>query len=159
MHGAGELAILQKLVDGLGGYPAAMDRLNPADLARLGATYLDRVRPLAGGRPHVVDKMPANFLHAGLIRLMLPNARIIHCRRDPADTCLSCYSKLFSAPQMFAYDLAELGVFHRGYQTLMDHWRKVLPKDRFIEVDYEAVVDDLEGEARRLVGFLGLPWD
>jgi hypothetical protein len=106
-----------------------------------------------------VDKMPANFLHAGLIHLMLPNARIIHCRRDPVDTCLSCYTKLFGAEQAFAYDLTELGRFHRAYQGLMDHWRAVLPPDRFIEVDYEAVVADLESEARRLIGFLGLPWD
>ena len=136
-----------------------MTRLNSADLARLGASYLGAIRPLSGGRAHVVDKMPANFLHAGLIHLMLPNARIVHCRRDPVDTCLSCYTKLFSAEQAFAYDLAELGQFHKAYQVLMDHWRAVLPRDRFIEVDYEAVVADLEDEARRLTDFLGLPWD
>jgi hypothetical protein len=72
---------------------------------------------------------------------------------------LSCYTKLFAAEQAFAYDFAELGQFHRLYQSLMVHWCEVLPKDRFIEVDYEAVVEDLEGEARRLVDFLGLPWN
>jgi len=159
VQGAGELPVLAKLIDGLGGYPATIERLGPEDLARLGNAYLDRVRPLARGRPHIVDKMPANFLHAGLIHLALPGARIIHCRRDPVDTCFSCYSKLFAAQQMFAYDLTELGTFHRAYQALMAHWREVLPPDRFIEVDYEAVVDDLEREARRLVDFLGLAWD
>jgi hypothetical protein len=159
VHGAGELRALQRLVDGLGDYPAAATRLAPAELARLGESYLAQIRPLAGGRAHLVDKMPANFLHAGLIHLMLPGARIVHCRRDPVDTCLSCYTKLFSGEQMFAYDLRELGLFHRAYQTLMAHWRAVLPPDRFIEVDYEAVVENLEGEARRLVAFLGLPWD
>jgi tetratricopeptide (TPR) repeat protein len=159
VQGAGELRAVQRLVDGLGDYPAAAARLTSADLARLGESYLASVRPLAGGEAHVVDKMPANFLHAGLIHLMLPNARIVHCRRDPVDTCLSCYTKLFGAEQAFAYDLAELGRFHRAYHTLMDHWRAVLPRDRFIEIDYEAVVADLEGEARRLIDSLGLPWD
>jgi tetratricopeptide (TPR) repeat protein len=159
VHGAGELRAAQQLVDGLGDYPAAMTRLTGADLAHLGASYLAQVRALSGGRAHVVDKMPANFLHAGLIHLMLPNARIVHCRRDPVDTCLSCYTKLFAAEQAFAYDLAELGRFHRAYQALMDHWRVVLPQNRFIEVDYEAVVAGLEGEVRRLIAFLELPWD
>jgi hypothetical protein len=94
-----------------------------------------------------------------LIRLTLPEARIIHCRRDPVDTCLSCYSKLFASEQSFTYDLAELGQFHRDYQALMEHWRAVLPASHFTEVDYEAVVEDTEGETRRLLDFLGLPWD
>lgn len=159
VHGAGELRVLQRIVDGLGDYPAAAARLVPADLERLGEAYLTQVRPLAGASTRLVDKMPANFLHAGLIHLILPNARIVHCRRNPVDTCLSCYTKLFSAEQKFAYDLHELGVIHRAYQTLMAHWRATLPQDRFVEVDYEALVEDLEGEARRLIAFLGLPWD
>lgn len=159
VRGAGELRAVQGLVDRLGDYPAIASRLAPADLARLGEVYLAQVRPLAKGRARVVDKMPANFLNAGLIHLMLPDARIVHCRRDPVDTCLSCYTKLFSGEQMFAYDLRELGLFNRAYQTLMAHWRAVLPPDRFIDVDYEAVIENLEGEARRLVAFLGLPWD
>lgn len=159
VHGAGELRALRGIVDGLGGYPASLKQADPGLFARLGDAYLGRVAPLAQARRHVVDKMPANFLHAGLIRLILPNARIVHCRRDPVDTCLSCYTKLFNAEQLFAYDLAELGEFHRIYQSLTGHWRKVLPKDRFIEVDYEAVVDDLEGQAQRLLAFLGLPWN
>lgn len=159
VHGAGELRALQTLVDGIAGYPAAIKQVDPEELARLGDAYLAQVVPLARGRRHVVDKMPSNFLHAGLIHLILPNARIIHCRRDPVDTCLSCYTKLFAAEQRFAYDLAELGAFHRDYQALTAHWRKVLPTDCFLEVEYEAVVDDLEGQARRLLDFLGLPWD
>lgn len=159
VRGAGEIRALQTLVAGLGDYPAVLKQATPEALKRLGDDYLARIAPLAQGRRHVVDKMPANFLHAGLIRLILPNAHIIHCRRDPVDTCLSCYTKLFTSEQLFSYDLEELGAFHRSYQTLTAHWRKVLPKDRFIEAQYEAVVDDLEGQARRLVDFLGLPWD
>jgi tetratricopeptide (TPR) repeat protein len=145
IYGAGELPHIQKLAHRLGDFPAA---LAPAQLA-----------PLGSGQRHVVDKMPANFFYAGLIRLILPEARNIHCRRDPADTCLSCYSKLFTKGQLFSYDQTELGRYHRDYQSLAVHWRAVLPETHFCEVDYEAVVADLEGEARRMLDFLGLPWD
>ncbi|WP_240655535.1 tetratricopeptide repeat-containing sulfotransferase family protein [Paraburkholderia phosphatilytica] len=162
--GAGELSALRLAIDELGSFPDRIATLdNEADAAaRLracGEAYLARVAPLAGGRPHVVDKMPGNFLYAGAIPLILPGARIIHVRRDPVDTCLSCYTKLFSGQQPFAYDQTELGVFYRQYERLMAHWRELLPSNAFIEVDYEAVIDDLESEARRLTGFLGLPWD
>jgi len=159
VHGAGELSALRRIVDGIADYPDGVKRLGKDDFTRLGRDYLARVAPLAQGKRHVVDKMPANCFHAGLIRLILPQARIIHCRRDPVDTCLSCYTKLFTAEQLFAYDLTELGRFYRTYQGLMAHWREALPAENFIEVDYEAVVDDVEAESRRLIDFLGLPWD
>jgi tetratricopeptide (TPR) repeat protein len=159
VHGAGELRHMQRLVDGLGAFPQVVPELAPERLKEMGQAYLARIAPLAQGRRHVVDKMPSNFLYAGLIRLILPDARIIHTRRDPVDTCLSCYSKLFAAEQAFSYDQTELGLFHAGYQKLMAHWRAVLPASHFLEVDYEAVVDDLEAEARRMIDFLGLPWD
>jgi hypothetical protein len=103
--------------------------------------------------------MPGNFLYAGLIPLILPGARIIHARRNAVDTCLSCYTKLFGGEQRFAYNQTELGEFYGYYEKLISHWRAVLPPERFIEVDYESVVDDLEGEARRLIDFIGLPWN
>jgi tetratricopeptide (TPR) repeat protein len=159
VHGAGELGALRLAVENEGAFPESAGNLSPEMLGRIGRDYLERTVPLADGKDRLVDKMPANFLYAGLIALSLPGARIIHCRRDPVDTCLSCYSKLFSGEQSFTYDLAELGQFHRGYQALMAHWRQVLPADRFIEVDYEAVVDNLEGEAKRLIDFIGMPWD
>ena len=159
IHGAGEMRHMQGLVDSLGSFPDSAAGLTPEQLAAMGAAYLGRVAPLAQGRRHVVDKMPSNFLYAGLIRLILPDARIIHCRRDPVDTCLSCYTKLFTSEQAFSYDLAELGGFHSAYQALMAHWRAALPASHFLDVDYEAVVADLEAEARRILGFLGLPWD
>ncbi|MGU3494199.1 sulfotransferase [Xanthobacteraceae bacterium A53D] len=159
VHGAGELLALEAVMSGSADYPAGLSSWAPTRFAEMGEAYVSRVRPLAAGRRHVVDKMPANFIHAGLIRLLLPQARIIHCRRDPLDTCLSCYTKLFSAEQRFAYDFAELGRFHRHYQALTDHWRSVLPATHFIEVTYEDVVADLEGEVRRLLAALGLPFD
>lgn len=159
VFGAGELSALRLSVDGAGAFPEHVARWSQDVLSRIGRDYLARITPLAQGRDRLLDKMPANFFYAGLIAQILPGARIIHCRRDPVDTCLSCYSKNFTGEQLFCYDQAELGQFHRDYQTLMAHWRSVLPASQFIEVDYEAVVDDLEHEARRLVDFIGLPWD
>ncbi|BAK75713.1 TPR domain/sulfotransferase domain protein [Pseudogulbenkiania sp. NH8B] len=162
--GAGELSALRLAIDEMGNFPDCVLALDDevgaeARLRQCGEAYLARVAPLAGGRPYVVDKMPGNFLYAGAIPLILPGTRIIHVRRDPVDTCLSCYTKLFSGPQPFAYDQNELGVFYRQYERLMAHWRELLPSDAFIEIEYEAVVDDLEGEVRRLIDFLGLPWE
>ncbi|MDB5981087.1 MAG: uncharacterized protein JWQ69_2102 [Pseudomonas sp.] len=158
VQGAGELSSLRMAVQSMGAFPQSLANAS-MDLTKVGQDYLQRIAPLVQGRDRLVDKMPANFLYAGLIPLILPGARIIHCRRDPVDTCLSCYSKLFSGEQMFTYDQAELGQFHRDYQGLMAHWRTLLPAASFIEVDYESVVDDLEGQAKRLIDFIDLPWD
>jgi tetratricopeptide (TPR) repeat protein len=159
VHGSGELKRLHTLVDGIDGFPNAAGDLPAKQLMALGEAYLAFVKPMASGRRHVVDKMPSNFLLAGMIRLILPDAHIIHCRRNAVDTCLSCYTKLFAGEQAFAYDQTELGRFHRAYQALMAHWRSILPASHFLEVDYEAVVDDVEREARRMLDFLALPWD
>jgi tetratricopeptide (TPR) repeat protein len=159
IYGAGELSALRHTMDRAGSFPDDLIRWGKEDFARIGRDYLSRVDGLAPDALRLVDKMPANFLYAGLIPLILAGARIIHCRRDPMDTCLSCYSKHFAGEQLFAYRLDELGAFHRDYQALMECLRKVLPPDRFLEVDYESVVDDLEGEARRLIAFVDMPWD
>lgn len=159
IHGAGEVKFLGSIVDAAGGSPNLAAALDTARLKAMGEDYLRRIGALGGGKRHVVDKMPANFIHAGLIHLILPGARIIHARRDPVDTCLSCYSKLFGGEQAFAYDQAELGQFYRDYGQLMDHWRGVLPATHFLEVDYEDMVADTEGQARRMLDFLELEWD
>jgi tetratricopeptide (TPR) repeat protein len=157
VHGAGELSTVMRLVQKMP-YPACIERYGAEQFAAFGRQYLAETTALASGKARIVDKMPANFLHAGLIHLALPGARIIHCRRAPLDTCLSCYAKLFTAEQDFCYDLTELGRFYRGYQRLTDHWRKVLPPHAFIEIDYADMVGDLETSARRLVDFLDLAW-
>jgi hypothetical protein len=159
VQGAGELKLLSQIGDSFGGLPQLLDGITAERLHQMGDHYADKVALLADGRAHVVDKMPANFIYAGLIRLILPNARIIHARRNPVDTCLSCYSKLFAGEQSFTYDQAELGRFYRDYDVLMAHWRQVLPGSHFLEVTYEDVVDDIEAQARRMLDFLGLPWD
>ena len=131
--------------------------LSPEPLRAVANGYLRRLPESAAAR--VVDKTPANFQFAGVIALALPGAHIIHCRRDPADTCLSCYTTLFTGRQDFAYDLAELGGYYRAYSAAMAHWRAVLTPDRLLEIDYEALVDDLEGQARRMIAFCGLEWE
>jgi tetratricopeptide (TPR) repeat protein len=165
-HGAGELTALEAiLIDRLGATTPPIVRarrlgtLSPEDLEAVGRAYVAMIATLAPDALRVTDKMPANFRFAGLIRLILPNARIVHCRRDPIDTCLSCYAHRFTRGQPFTYDLRELGLYYRAYDALMSHWRGLLPADRFMEVRYEDVVDDLEGQARRLIAFCGLPWD
>jgi len=106
----------------------------------------------------IVDKYPFNFIHVGMIHLALPNARFIHSRRAPVETCLSNFSRLFhNVP--FSYDLGELGRYYRAYDTLMAHWRSVLPDGVMLEVRYEELVDDLEGNARRLCAHCALEWD
>jgi hypothetical protein len=104
----------------------------------------------------IVDKMPINFLYIGLIHLTLANARIIHVRRDPLDTCFSCFSMLFVGDQPYSYDLGELGRYYRAYEALMAHWRQVLPPGVMLEVRYEDIIDDLKGQAAAMVAHCGL---
>ena len=138
--------------------------LDAAALRQIGNNYVARlsefVRQEAGETVrHVTDKMPSNYYFLGLIHLALPHAKVIHAMRDPVDTCVSCFSKLFSAEQNHTYDLGELGRYYRRYEQLMAHWRRVLPEGSFLDVRYEDVVADLEGEARRIIAYCGLPWD
>lgn len=126
------------------------------DMRALGARYCAHLP----GSPALrqIDKTPVNFLYLGLIAAALPRARIIHLRRNPMDACYAMYKTLFRMAYPFSYDLADLGRYWLGYDRLMAHWRKVLPPGRMMEVDYEALVADQEGNSRRLVGFAGLPW-
>jgi tetratricopeptide (TPR) repeat protein len=166
VFGAGERNDLSRLVQqmsaeriGAAGYPEAVWTLSGQQLYRMGADYFGGLQRLAPEAGRITDKMPGNFLFVGLIHLILPHARIIHTRRNPVDTCLSCFSKLFAGEQAFSYDLAELGRYYRGYERLMAHWRTVLPADVFLDVDYEAMVDDFENQSRRIVAHCGLDWD
>jgi tetratricopeptide (TPR) repeat protein len=140
-------------------YPECVPDLDGAMLRQIGRAYLDALPAAGANRVRIVDKLPGNFFHIGLIRLILPNARIIHVVRHPLDTCVSCYSKLFASGQHFSYDLGELGRYYRAYSKLMAYWREILPADSMLEVAYEDVVNDLEGSARRLVAYCGLAWD
>jgi tetratricopeptide (TPR) repeat protein len=163
IQGAGELLHLKHLVmqdlAGHGPFPGIAAELTAGQLRSLGRRYVEATSALAPGAKRIIDKLPLNFYFAGLVHLMLPHARIIHIRRDPLDTCLSCHTTLFREPVRFAHDLTELGRFYRGYERLMDHWRRVLPAERFIELDYDRLVADPEPQARRLIGFCGVDWD
>jgi hypothetical protein len=162
VHPGGELKHLDMvLMDHCGGTP------DPQRLASLDAPTLtllaDRYRQLSRNGVadglRVTDKMPSNFRHCGLIARMFPDATIIHCRRDPHDTCLSIFATRFAQGQPFAYDLAELGTHYRAYRRLMAHWRTVLPASMLVEIDYEALVHDPEPQARRLLAACQLDWD
>ncbi len=140
-------------------FAAAIRGCGTEDMQRLGEAYLARLPALGAGQTRITDKLPANFIHARLIHAALPGARIIHVMRDPADTCVSCFSKLFDVGQEFTYDLAELGRYYVAYRRLMDVWRQELPPASFTEITYETLVGDLEGEMHRLLSFCGLEWD
>jgi hypothetical protein len=164
IFGAGELNDFGTAVARLGDrarapFPELVRAMSEEDLRQLGTNYLDATTALAPEAARITDKMPFNFHFVGLIHLALPHARIIHTRRDPVDTCLSCFSTLFTAGQPYGYDLGELGRYYRGYAALMQHWRNVLPNGVMLEVQYEELVDDLEDQARRLVAHCGLDWD
>jgi tetratricopeptide (TPR) repeat protein len=141
-------------------YPELAAEISPEQLRRLDAGYLRRLRALAPAAERITNKTPENFIYLGLIRLALPNAQVIHVRRDPMDTCFSCFAQNFEQGGVpYANDLAELGRFCRAYEALMEHWRAVLPAEAMLEVRYEDVVADLEGQARRLIAYCGLEWD
>ncbi len=140
-------------------WPEYLPALDERALRRIAETYIAGLPPVANGTVRIVDKTPGNFCALGLIRLIFPNARIIHTTRHPVDTCVSCFAKLFDTGHGYTYDLTELGSYYRAYRELMDHWRSVLAPDSIFEVAYEDVVNDLEGQAKRLINYCGLPWD
>lgn len=131
-------------------------RSTTLDFAALGQRYCAQLGEGADRR--LIDKTPVNFLYLGLIAAALPNARIIHLRRNPMDACYAMYKTLFRMAYPFSYDLQDLARYWIGYDRLMAHWRRVLPATQLLEVDYEALVADQENVSRRLVEFTGLPW-
>jgi tetratricopeptide (TPR) repeat protein len=135
----------------------ASGRAEAADAVR--GDYLRLLRSIGPDALRVTDKMPFNFLWIGMVHLLLPRARIIHCRRAPIDTCLSIYQTQFTDNWGFAGDRGDLVAYYRQYLRLMDHWRAVLPADRLLEVDYEEATTAPERTARRLIAFCGLEWD
>ena len=161
LYGAGELTTLSDLVDKVELLPPGAPNWESSVLAlrELGRAYLERVSRLAPGARYITDKMPHNFKHLGLIPLMLPNAKIIHSMRDAMDNCFSCYAMRFKEGHAYSYDLQALGRHYQRYRKLMAHWRSIFPAGRMLEIRYEDNVADLEREARRLLDYLGLPWD
>ncbi len=185
VHGAGELPDMTRLVNSLpaylqtagpdkvrapspegatgpatqtAGYPECVGRLGAPAVRAMAEDYLHQLRERGGTAARVVDKMPFNFLHLGVVTTLFPKARIIYCRRDPRDTCLSCYFQNFVDPHPFTTDLRQLGEYYLEYERLMAHWARVLPVPLF-ELRYEALTADPEAVSRRLLTFCGLEWD
>jgi predicted Zn-dependent protease len=139
-------------------YPQVLHDLTADQLAGFGRDFIANTRIHRAGAPFFIDKMPNNFRHIGLIHLILPNAKIIDARRDPMDCCFSGFKQLFAEGQEFTYGLNEVGRYYADYVRLMAHWDAVLP-GKVLRVTHEDVLDDLEGQTRRMLDFLGLPFE
>ncbi|MCW8873489.1 MAG: sulfotransferase [Xanthomonadales bacterium] len=141
-----------------GGKAALIESSARIDFAALGRRYCEAIEGFGNSAPRLVDKTPQNFLYLGLIHLALPNARIIHMRRNPMDSCYAIYKTLFRAGYPFSYSLQEVGRYFIAYHRLMEHWRRTIPQS-FLDVDYERVIADPESETRRLLDYLELDWE
>ncbi len=165
VHGCGEIHDLRLAIRSVvgpmddAGYFAAIQGLDKATVRRIARDYLKRLRRYANGEPVLTNKLPFNFVHVGIIRLLFPAARVIHCRRHPVATCLSIFQHDFTHMSGFANDLVELGRYYRLYERLMEHWQATLPAGFIETVDYEALVEAPETWSRRLIGFCGLEWE
>ncbi len=163
VFGAGELSTFASTIgrvfanDGLT-YPDSLAQADKSVLERIGNMYVDLVRRRFSDDPHITDKMPHNFMNVGMIRLALPNAKIVHCNRHPMDTCFSIFKNAFSESHEYAYDMEELGAYYREYRNLMAHWHRVFP-DAIYDISYEKLVDDTEAQARQLLDYCGLDWE
>ena len=167
VEGTQELADIPRIVLGLQGrepdldkprYPGVLNELPLDEFARLGQKYLHDTQIYRTGKPRFIDKMPNNFRHIGLIRLMLPNATIIDARREPMACCFGNLKQLFARGQEFTYSVDDIARYYRTYLELMEHWDQVLP-GKVLRVHHEDVVDDLEGSVRRLLDFCELPFE
>ena len=161
--GAGELPEIPRAIARLAAktgaaFPDSASELDAATSAALAREVVESLRARGGEAARVTDKLPMNFMNLGIIALLMPRARVIHCMRDARDTCLSCYFGHFARGNEFAYDLADLGACYRAYERLMAHWRETLPL-AMLELEYEKLVADQEGMSRKLIAFCGLEWD
>jgi len=167
VEGTMELADIPRLVLRLQGrehrdsnprYPGVLADLSPAQLRQFGEKYLADTQVYRTGKPFFIDKMPNNFRHIGLIHLILPNARIIDARREPMACCFSNFKQLFASGQEFTYSLEDIARYYRIYVEIMQHWDTVLP-GKILRVQHEEVVEDLEGNVRRILDFVGLDFE
>jgi tetratricopeptide (TPR) repeat protein len=165
--GTQELAEVPRIVNELQGrepdmanprYPGVLAEMSAEEFLRLGEKYLTETRVFRTNKPFFIDKMPNNFRHIGLIHLMLPNARIIDARREPMACCFSNLKQLFAHGQEFTYSIEDIARYYRTYLDLMAHWDEALP-GRVLRVWHEDVVDDLEGNVRRMLDFCGLEFE
>jgi len=164
VFGAGELDLLRKMTHSFcaghsnAPFPECMLELGRDVSVKMGSAYVGKIREYAPDIKYITDKMPHNFLRIGLIKTILPNAKVIHCKRNPMDNCFSIFKTDFTVIHGYAYDMVELGRYYNLYQDLMAHWEKVLPG--FIHtIRYEEMVSDQREQTKSLLDFCGLPWD
>ena len=164
VYGAGELYDLRQTILTANHkvtqrrFPDYLGQLDRNKLTQFGINYVKRLREYSHHARHITDKIPANFLYIGMIKLILPNARVIHCQRNPIDTSLSCFKNHFALGHRFSYDLQELGAYYRLYKRLMSHWDDVLPNYIF-HFQYEDLITDQEKQTRVLLEHCGLEWE
>ena len=165
VHGAGELTKLGRMADSIGlkleperPFGQSILSMTSQQSQALAEEYLSYLHQHSSASLRVIDKLPHNFELIGLIGILFPNARIIHCRRDPIDNCVSCFFSNLQEGHSYSYDLATLGKVYREYDRLMRHWQTIFP-GRIFENRYEDMISDQEGQSRRLIDYLGLPWD
>ncbi len=154
VFGAGELYYLSMLNEEY----KHLNQDNNYDYGQSYVKYVQNISEEAAKAKRITDKMPGNYMYLGQIVTALPNAKIIHCKRNPIDTCLSCYKQYFTLGHYWSYNLDDMAEHYKKYADLIDHWRNAIP-DKFIEVSYEDTVNDLETQARRLIDYVGLEWN
>lgn len=166
VFGAGEIKTLslclghiRQKFPSLPKFPAMAEALKPSHLTTISNGYLKVLVQMSDSAERVTDKLLTNYFFAGLINTLFPNAKFIHTKRNPVDTCLSSYTKLYKDDMPHSYDLSELGRYYRKYEEIMAHWHKVLPPGVLMDVQYEELIADPETHARRIVEFCGLEWD
>ena len=166
VYGAGELKYLGHLIQQPVKhqqttlcYPENLQLFSPERCHAITTQYLTYLQRFSSGALRITDKMPHNFIAIGLIHALFPKAKIIHVERDPIDTCLSCYTKLFNQGHFYSYDLMELGQYYQCYERIMNHWRHILPSNAWLDIKYETLVHHFEAEAKRLLAFCDVPWE
>jgi tetratricopeptide (TPR) repeat protein len=166
VYGAGELKYFNRLINhpvensgNILRYPENLLHLSPAIYRRMLEQYLQYLRFFSYDAIRITDKMLYNFNFIGIIHTLFPNAKIIHVRRNPIDTCLSCYTKLFREAHLYSYDLIELGQYYLCYEHIMNHWRNTLPAGAWLEMDYENLIHHFEVESKRLIEYCDLTWN
>ena len=165
VYGAGELKDFAGAIGSIpntekkiGVFPSIMKALSPDQISHIPKKYIKLITERAPDAKRITDKMPANYFYVGLIHALLPNAKIVHVKRNALDTCISCFQRLFSHNQYHSYNLSELGTYYKDYVQLMDHWKKVLPKNSFYEIHYEKLIENPEEQAKALLAACGLEW-
>lgn len=163
VQACGELPFLSTAVETIGAraelkYPNTVALWKGKDIKKMAAAYLQEVKSFDVTQPSFTDKMPGNFAYLGVVAMAFPNARIIHCQRDPIDTCLANYRQMFTEQHGYTFDQDDLVRYFKAYTNLMAHWHNVM-REKILDVSYEALVENPEDQTRRIIAFCALPWE